>query len=99
MTTNTQLITTNTHYFLPVEVWRARIIPLLAFSEIVSLFFQTCQFLRQSRLEILRPMAAAERELMQITQYQGLDLPLERIVSVWLRLPSASLRIIGSALA
>ncbi len=93
-TSSTQLIVANTHLFLSAEIWRGRIIPLLAFSEIVSLFFQTCHFLRASRFEILSPIAAAEQELMQITPYRGLALPLERIVSLWLRLPSASFRAI-----
>jgi hypothetical protein len=94
-----QPITANTHLYLPVEVWSARIRPLLAFGDIVSLFFQTCHFLRTSRVEILSPIAAAEQELMQITPYQGRNLPLERIVSVWLRLPSASLRMMRNSLA
>ncbi len=96
---STQLITTNTHLYLPVEIWGNRIATLLTFSEIVSLFFQTCHFLRTSRLAILRPMAVAEQELMQITPYQGLNLSLERIGSVWLRLSSGSLRTIRSSLA
>ncbi len=98
MTISTQLVTANAHFYLPVEVWRERIATLLAFSEIVSVFFQTCHFLRASRYDILRPIAAAELELMQIPS-EGLNVPLERIVSVWLRLSSAALRAMRDSLA
>jgi len=95
---NTNLITANIHVYLPLDVWRG-IATVLSFSDVVSVFFQTCHYLRRDRLEIRSHMAAAEQEQMQITPYQGLDLPLERIVSVWLRLPSASLRTMRTSLA
>jgi hypothetical protein len=87
---------------VPTDIWYrfATFGTILTFRDLIALFFQTCRPFRPIGSEVMRRIALPEQRQMGLPTTDEtllLNLPLERIVRLWLSQPFPLLRAIRSS--